>query len=80
MLNKYITCQNIWLKSWVRLLPNLLHKYVQNYLRSVSQDIFMFFIVKVAYNMGMIKVANLTKIYGGNTKSGLERGLQVLDI
>ena len=36
----------------------------------------MAFITKVAYNMDMVKVANVTKIYGGNTKSALKRGLQ----
>ena len=40
----------------------------------------MVFIVKVAYNMEMVKIAKLIKIYGGNTKSGLERGLQLLYI
>ena len=40
----------------------------------------MVFIVKVAYNMEMVKIAKITKIYGGNTKSGLERGLQPLYI
>ena len=29
----------------------------------------MVFIVKVAYNMEMVKIAKLTKIYGGNLKS-----------
>ena len=36
----------------------------------------MVFIVKVAYNMEMVKITNVTKIYDGNTKSGLERDLQ----
>ena len=36
----------------------------------------MVFIVKVAYNMEMVKIANVTKIYGENTNSGLERDLQ----
>ena len=40
----------------------------------------MVFIVKVAYNMEEVKMAKLTKIYGGNTKPGLERGLQLLYI
>ena len=40
----------------------------------------MIFIVKVAYNMEMVKIAKLTKIYGGSLKSGLERGLQLLYI
>ena len=29
----------------------------------------MVFIVKVVYNMEMVKIAKLTKIYGGNLKS-----------
>ena len=44
--------------------PKLLHKQDQNYLRFVSQDVFMVFIVKVAYNMEMVKRAKLAKIYG----------------
>ena len=40
----------------------------------------MVFIVKVAYNMEMIKIAKLIKLYGGNAKSSLERGLQLLYI
>ena len=52
-----------------------MEKQGQNVLRLVSQDIFMAFIVKVAYNMEMVKIANVTKIYGGNIKSGLERDL-----
>ena len=40
----------------------------------------MVFIVKVACNMEMVKIAKLTKIYDSNTKSGLERGLQLLYI
>ena len=35
--------------------PKLLHKHDQNYLRFVSQDISMVFIVKVAYNIEMVK-------------------------
>ena len=60
--------------------PRLLHKQVQNYLRFVSQDISMAFIVKIAYNMKIVKIAKLTKIYGGNPKSGLERNFQLLYI
>ena len=40
----------------------------------------MVFIVKVAYNMEMIKIAKLIKIYDGNPKFSLERGLQLLHI
>ena len=40
----------------------------------------MVFIVKVAYNMKMVKTAKLARVYGGNPKSGLERGLQLLYI
>ena len=40
----------------------------------------MVFIVKLAYNMEKVKIAKLTIIYGGNTKPGLERGLQLLYI
>ena len=40
----------------------------------------MVFIVKVDYNMEMVKIAKLTKIYDGNPKFGLERGLQLLHI
>ena len=36
-------------------IPKLLHKQGQNYLRFVSQDISMVFIVKVAYNIEMVK-------------------------
>ena len=36
----------------------------------------MVFIVKVAYNMD-VKMAKFTKIYGGNTKSDLERSFSV---
>ena len=38
----------------------------------------MDFIVKVAYNMAKLKMAKFIIIYGGNTKSGIERGLQLL--
>ena len=58
--------------------PKLLHKQVQNYLRFVSQDISMAFIVKIAYNMKIVKIAKLTKIYGRNPKSGIERNLLTL--
>ena len=51
-----------------------------NFLGFVSQDKSIVFIVKVAYNMEMVKIAEITKTYGGNTKSGLERGLQLLYI
>ena len=37
----------------------------------------MVFIVKVACNMEMVKIAKLNKIYGRNPKSGLDRGLQL---
>ena len=40
----------------------------------------MVFIVKVACNMEIVKIAKLTKIFFGNPKSGLERGLQLLYI
>ena len=40
----------------------------------------MVFIVKVACNMEMVKIAKLTSIFGGNPKSGLERVLQLLYI
>ena len=40
----------------------------------------MVFIVKVACNMEMVKIAKLTKIFRGNPKSGLERGLQLFYI
>ena len=40
----------------------------------------MVFILKVACNMEMVKIAKLTKIYGRNPKSGLDRGLQLLYI
>ena len=58
----------------------LLDKQSQNYLRFVSQDISIVFIVKVVYNMEMVKIAKLTKIYGGNPNCSLERGLQLLYI
>ena len=45
--------------------PKLLYKQGQNYLRFVSQNVSMVFVVKVAYNMEMVKRAKLTKIYGG---------------
>ena len=60
--------------------PKMLHKQSQNYLRFVSQDIAMVFIVKVAFNMKIAKRPKLTKTYGRNPKSGLERGLQLLYI
>ena len=40
----------------------------------------MVFIVKVAHNIEIVKIAKLTKIYGGNPKFGLERGLKLLYI
>ena len=55
-------------------------KWDQNFLGFVSQDTSIVFIVKVAYDMEMVKIAEITKTYGGNTKSGLERGLQLLYI
>ena len=43
--------------------PKMLHKQSQNYLRFVSQDISMVFIVKVAFNMKIAKRPKLTKTY-----------------
>ena len=40
----------------------------------------MVFIVKVACNMEIVKIAKLTKTFCGNPKPGLERGLQLLYI
>ena len=40
----------------------------------------MVFIVKVAYNIKMVKIAKLSKIHGGKPNSGLERGFQLLYI
>ena len=47
---------------------------------SKLQHISMVSIVKIAYDMKIVKIAKLTKIYDGNLKSGLERGLQLLYI
>ena len=38
----------------------------------------MAFIVKIVYNMKIVKIAKLTKICSGNPKSGLERNLRLL--
>ena len=40
----------------------------------------MVFIVKVAYNIKMVKIAKLSKIHGGKPNSDLERGFQLLYI
>ena len=40
----------------------------------------MVFIVKVTYNIKMVKIAKLSKIHGGKPNSGLERGFQLLYI
>ena len=37
----------------------------------------MVFIVKVAYNIKMVKIAKLSRTHGGKPNSGLERGFQL---
>ena len=61
-------------------MVEILSQAPPKYLRFVSQDISMVFIVKVAHNIQIVKVAQLTNIYGGNPKFGLERGLKLLYI
>ena len=58
----------------------LLPRQGQNWFRFVLQDVSMVFIVKVTYNMEMVKRTKITNIYGGNPNSDLERDLQLLYI
>ena len=71
---------NLGVKTWVQWGHEKKKKWGQNFLGFVSQETSIVFIVKVAYSMEMVKIAEITKTYGGNTKSGLERGLQLLYI